>query len=365
MELSVIIVNYNVKHLLEQCLYSVAWAADGIQTEVFVVDNCSSDDSVAYLTPRFPGVHFIENKVNAGFGKANNQALAMASGKYVLFLNPDTIVPEDCFFKCFAFMEAQEKAGATGVKMINGQGKFLKESKRGFPSPSISLFKMTGLTALFPRSKFFAGYYLGHLDENRDHEAPVLSGAFMWVRKAVLDITGGFDEQFFMYAEDIDLSYRIIQSGFRNFYFSGTTILHYKGESAPKNAAYVKQFYKAMSQFVRKYFSKTSWGIYPLLLNTAIWLRSGIEYLKTHVKNAFPKVNSASEKIFLIGDESSMMEMKSMIEKDPRKILVDALQEADKILLCEGLDHSVVEHIRYMEMHPGKWYAFHMKGADS
>jgi GT2 family glycosyltransferase len=275
--LSVIIVNYNVKDLLKECLESVSLALAGLDGEVFIVDNASSDGSVEFLQPLFPSFSFIANKENTGFSKANNIALQQVKGKYVLFLNPDTLVPEDCFRKCIAFMEQHTPAGALGVRMVNADGEFLKESKRGFPSPMVSLWKMTGITALFPRSKIFAAYYLGYLDEHKINEADILSGAFMFVRKSALDKTGGFDEQFFMYAEDIDLSHRIIKAGYKNYYFPETTILHYKGESTKKYIKYIKQFYLAMSQFTKKYYGR---GLYSTLLDAAIWLRAGIDVLR-------------------------------------------------------------------------------------
>ncbi|MGZ8545012.1 MAG: glycosyltransferase family 2 protein, partial [Flavisolibacter sp.] len=204
MRLSVIIVNYNVRHFLEQCLYSVEKSMNGLAAEVIVVDNHSTDGSLEYLTPRFPLVQFIANKENTGFSKACNQGLAMANGDFILFLNPDTLVEEQTFKNCIAFFEQHLHCGALGVKMIDGAGNFLKESKRSFPSPSTSLFKLFGLARIFPRSKTFARYHLGNLDKNQDHEVDVLAGAFMMVRKSVLDRIGGFDESFFMYGEDVD-----------------------------------------------------------------------------------------------------------------------------------------------------------------
>lgn len=276
MQLSVIIVNYNVKYLLEECLLSILNASKSVETEILVVDNASTDDSIGYLQPKFPQIEFIQNNQNLGFAKANNLALKKAKGQYILFLNPDTLMPPDCFEKCIAFMNEHAGAGALGVRMVNGKGEFLKESKRGFPSPSVSFWKMTGLTSVFPQSPIFARYYLGHLDEDKIHEVDVLSGAFFFVRKSVLDITGGFDERFFMYAEDIDLSYRIQQAGFHNFYYPDTTIVHYKGESTKKDLVYVKQFYFAMSQFVEKHYGK---GLYSTFITAAIWLRAGADVL--------------------------------------------------------------------------------------
>ncbi|MCC6307731.1 MAG: glycosyltransferase [Chitinophagaceae bacterium] len=277
MQLSVIIVNYNVKHFLEQCLCSVQKAIEHMQAEIIVVDNNSTDNSLSYLQPKFPAVKFIANKENTGFAKGCNQGLAIATGAYVLFLNPDTVVPEDCFQKCISFFELQPLAGAVGVKMLDGSGKFLKESKRAFPSPFTSLYKLFGLSKLFPRSKSFSRYHLGHLDENQINEIDVLAGAFMMIKKEVLDKVGSFDETFFMYGEDVDLSYRIQKAGYKNFYFPETQILHFKGESTRKGSMnYVRMFYNAMRLFVRKHYTGTRAGFFNFLIYTAIWIRAGL-----------------------------------------------------------------------------------------
>ena len=282
MELSIIIVNYNVKHFLEQCLYTVRKAVGDITSEIIVVDNNSSDNSIGYLQPQFPRVHFLANNENTGFAKACNLGLKLASGHFVLFLNPDTIIPEDCFQKVIAFLQSKPEAGALGIKMLDGSGRFLKESKRSFPSPLTSLFKLSGLSRLFPRSRVFSRYHLGHLDENKDHEIDVLAGAFMMVKKEVLDKTGGFDEIFFMYGEDVDLSYRIQKTvcdatggNYKNYYFSGSTIIHFKGESTKRGSMnYVRMFYNAMSIFVRKHYGGTKAGFFSLLIHLGIWIRA-------------------------------------------------------------------------------------------
>jgi GT2 family glycosyltransferase len=246
-----------------------------IEGEIIVVDNNSSDGSKSFFNNKFPGITFIWNADNEGFAKANNKALKRASGDYIVFLNPDTIVPEDCFEKSVSFLKSKGDSGALGIKMIDGSGKFLKESKRAFPSPMTSLFKLTGLTRLFPRSRIFSKYHLGFLDENTDHEVDVLAGAFMIVPKKILEITGTFDESFFMYGEDIDLSYRIQKAGFKNYYFAGSSIIHFKGESTKKGSLnYVKIFYKAMSVFVKKHYGGTKAGIFKLLIQVAIFLRA-------------------------------------------------------------------------------------------
>lgn len=277
MNLSIIIVNYNVRHFLEQCLYSVQKAIGDIEAEVIVVDNNSSDNSIAFLQPAFPKVCFMANKENLGFAKACNQGAAISKGKYILFLNPDTIVPEDCFSKCISFLDANENAGASGIKMLDGSGKFLKESKRGFPSPAASLYKLFGLSKLFPHSSVFSKYHSGHLNKDQNHEIEVLAGAFLMVKREVLEKTGGFDETFFMYGEDIDLSYRIIKAGYRNYYFAESSIIHFKGESTRKESLnYVKMFYNAMSIFVRKHYGQTRAGIFNFLIQLAIWFRAGL-----------------------------------------------------------------------------------------
>ena len=275
MKLSVIIVNYNVKYFLEQCLFSVLKACRGITAEIIVVDNNSTDGSRELLEEKFPSVYFIWNAANTGFAKANNQALKNAQGQYILFLNPDTIVPEDCFEKCMAFLQSQSYAGALGIKMIDGSGKFLKESKRAFPSPLTSLYKLSGLAKLFPHSKSFARYHLGHLPANETHEVDVLAGAFMLIPHTVLKEVGSFDETFFMYGEDVDLSYRIQKAGYKNYYFAESTIIHFKGESTRKGSLnYVRLFYSAMAVFARKHYGNMSAGIFSFCIHLAIWIRA-------------------------------------------------------------------------------------------
>jgi O-antigen biosynthesis protein len=277
LRLSVIIVNYNVKYFLEQCLLSVRKSSCGLDVEIIVIDNHSTDESLEYLNPKFTDAKFISNPANTGFAKACNLGLKKAGGELVLFLNPDTILPEDCFKKCISFFETHPECGAIGVKMVDGSGKFLRESKRSFPSPVTSFFKLAGLSALFPKSKLFGHYHLGHLSKDSNHEVDVLAGAFMMVRRKVLEEIGSFDETFFMYGEDIDLSYRIQEAGYKNYYFSGTTVIHFKGESTRRGSLnYVKMFYKAMSVFVRKHYGGTRAGIFNASIQLAIWVRAVI-----------------------------------------------------------------------------------------
>ncbi len=290
-KLSVIIVNYNVKFFLEQALQSVRKASRNLSVEIFVVDNHSVDGSVQLVKEKFGAANptsggseeiiLIENKDNTGFAKANNQAIRLAKGEYVLLLNPDTVVEEDTFEKCVAFMDAHEDAGALGVKMLDGSGNFLPESKRGFPTPTVAFFKAFGFTKLFPKSKTFARYYLGHLSRDENHEVEVLAGAFMLLRKKVLDEIGLLDETFFMYGEDIDLSYRVIKAGHKNYYLADTRIIHYKGESTKKGSLnYVRMFYMAMIIFARKHFSQGSAHGLILMLQVAIYFRAALSLIK-------------------------------------------------------------------------------------
>ncbi len=295
MKLSVIIVNYNVRYFLEQALGSVRRALQGIEGEVWVVDNNSADDSLAMVRTRFPEVHIIANKENTGFAVANNQAIKASKGEYVLLLNPDTVVEEDTFAKCIAFMDTHPEAGAVGVRLIDGSGAYLPESKRGFPTPWVAFCKTIGLGRLFPRSARLNGYYLGHLDPNQTHEIDVLVGAFMFMRRSALEQVGLLDEAFFMYGEDIDLSYRIKQGGYKNYYLHTTSIIHYKGESTKKGTLnYVRTFYQAMIIFAEKHFTGRQKGLYIAMLKAAIWLRAGVTLAQHTVERfALPILDSA------------------------------------------------------------------------
>lgn len=277
-QLSIVIVNYNVKYFLQQCLYSVRAATQGLETDIYVVDNHSTDQSVEYLRPLFPEVTFIENTENVGFAKANNQALRICKGEYVLILNPDTVIGEESLRSLYFFMEDHPEAGALGLKMINGNGIFLAESKRSFPTPWVSFCKLFGLSKLFPNSPKYASYALPYLSPDEQHEVDVLCGAFMLMRHEALDKIGLLDEDFFMYGEDIDLSYRFIQGGYKNFYIP-ERMLHYKGESTQKlSYRFLQRFYGAMLIFYRKHYAQSS----PLLngaVKAAVMIRAGLASL--------------------------------------------------------------------------------------
>lgn len=277
MTLSIIIVSYNVKYFLEQCLCSVREAIRNIEAEVIIIDNDSTDGSVTYLQPSFPFATFIRNEKNQGFAKANNKALQTACGQYILFLNPDTILAEDTLSRCLSFYKTHPQAGAVGVRMIDGSGVFLPESKRSFPSPLVAFHKMTGLSSLFPNSMRFGKYALGYMPQNEVHKVDVIAGAFMMIPKTILDTTGGFDERFFMYAEDIDLSYRIQKAGFCNHYLGDVTIIHFKGESTKKGSLnYVRVFYNAMILFVKKWYPGAGSWLLRKALQTGIFMRGSV-----------------------------------------------------------------------------------------
>ena len=280
MQLSVIIVNYNVKKLLRECLLSVQKAAINIDTEIWVVDNASSDGSVEMLKSEFENVNLIANSKNVGFSTANNQAIKKALGEYILILNPDTLVYENTFSECLKFNLTTAKCGGIGVQMFDVNANFLKESKRGFPDPWASLFRLSFLNRFFPKSAFFNGYYLGHLDKDQNHQIEVLAGAFIWVKKSVIKEIGGLDEDFFMYGEDIDFSYRIQQAGYKNYYLGTVSILHYKGESTDKYSfKYVERFYGAMKIFSKKHYPK-SYPIYHLGINTLMFGHSAFNFFR-------------------------------------------------------------------------------------
>lgn len=275
MKLTVIIVNYNVKFFVEQCLDSLERALDGIDSEVFVVDNHSSDGSIEYLKPRFPKVIFIESNHNLGFARANNMAIRQAEGQYVLLLNPDTFVGEQTIKQAIEFMDQHPKSGGAGVKMFNTDGTKALESRRGLPTPLTSFYKMCGLCSKFPESRRFGKYYMGYLSWDKPERIDIISGAFCLMRKEALDKAGHLDEDFFMYGEDIDLSYRLLKAGYDNWYLP-LPILHYKGESTHKSSfRYVHVFYQAMLIFFKKHYGHMHlWVTLPI--KAAIYVRSAM-----------------------------------------------------------------------------------------
>ena len=295
---SVIIVSYKVRYYIEQCLNSVLRSVPDAQ--ILVVDNKSDDGSVEFLRERFPGAEIIANDFNAGFGKANNMALAKATGRYVLFLNPDTVVAERTIPGCIEYMDAHPEVGSVGVRMQYGNGRFALESRRSLPTLSVSFWHMTGLGKLFPKSRVFARYHRTYLDKDRECGIDVVSGAYMFVRKEVLDKTGGFDEAFFMYGEDIDLSYRILQEGYQNRYLP-LPIVHYKGESTNKTSyRYAQVFYDAMLIFFNKHFHRYS-RLFALLVRFVVGIRKIGTYVGENLHARSRRFTDYSENCLYVG----------------------------------------------------------------
>lgn len=255
MQLSVIILNYNVRYFLEQCVLSVQKALDGIDGEIIVIDNASSDDSCEMMKTKFPHIKLIENQDNLGFPKGNNIGVAQAKGEYICVLNPDTVVAEDTFSKILNTKNLQLNTGIIGCKLIDGAGNFLPESKRGVPTPWVAFTKIFGLYKI---SNFFGKYYAQHLSEKETGKVDILVGAFMVMKRELYLEVGGFDENCFMYSDDIDLSYLVLKTGKSNYYFHETSVIHYKGESTVRDGTYMKRFREAMQFFYNKHF-KRSW----------------------------------------------------------------------------------------------------------
>ena len=343
MKLSIIIVNYNVKYFLEHCLYSVSKACSNIDAEVFVVDNASRDESYEYFQNKFPNVQFKWNKENVGFSRANNSVLPETTGDYILFLNPDTIVAEDTFEKCLEYISTHHDCSGLGVHMIDGAGNFLKESKRSFPTLDSSFYKLLGLSKLFPASKTFSSYYASHFPENKISSVEVLSGAFFLITRKILSRVKGFDEDFFMYGEDIDLSYRIKKTGFKNIYFADTTILHFKGESTQKSSPeYIAQFYGAMKLFVKKHHKENK--LMLRCINIAISVSAFFAEQKRRIQTITPSRNKTTQpaSILIVGSNDSFNEMIHVIKHATTPMVIFgrvAISEEDTDFAACSLDN--------------------------
>ena len=300
MKLSIIIVNYNVKHFLKQCLQSVYVSAKHISSEVIVVDNNSVDGSVEMIKNNFPNTIIINNKKNVGFSKANNQAIKVSKGSIILMLNPDTVIQEKTLKYVLNFINVTNNVGAVGIKMVDGKGNFLPESKRSLPKPSTAFYKIFGLSRIFPNSKKFGKYHLNFLDKDKIQEIDVISGAFLMTKKSVLEEVGLLDERFFMYGEDIDLSYRIQKKGYENYYLPDHSIIHYKGESTKKTSVnYIFTFYNAMILFVKKHYDKKDASILISVIKLAIMFRALISITKRFItKLTLPIIDAVT---FFVG----------------------------------------------------------------
>lgn len=283
MKLTVVIVSYNVRDYIAQCLLSLTRALQGLEAEVYVVDNHSHDDTVAYLREQFPEVTVIASNHNLGFARANNIAIRQTQGNYVLLLNPDTIVAETTISEALTFMDAHPEAGGLGVRMLRDDGFDAKESRRGLPTPSVAFYKMSGLCSRFPKSRRFGHYYMGYLPWDEPAQIEVISGAFCLLRREALDKIGLLDEDFFMYGEDIDLSYRLLKGGYQNWYLPAK-ILHYKGESTQKSSfRYVHVFYDAMLIFFRKHYAHASL-LLSLPIKAAIYGKAFVELCRMQLQ---------------------------------------------------------------------------------
>ena len=299
MQLSVIILNYNVRYFLELCVLSVQKALENVDGEIIVVDNNSQDNSCEMMKQRFPSVKLIENKENSGFPKGNNIGVAAAKGEYICILNPDTVVAEDTFTKVLAFAKKQKELGIVGVKLIDGTGNFLPESKRGIPTPFVAFTKITGLYKIFP--KIFGEYYAQHLSENETGKVDILVGAFMLMKRDLYNEIGGFDENCFMYSDDIDLSYMALKKGKSNYYFHETSVVHYKGESTVKDGTYMKRFQEAMNFFYKKHFRVS--------ILFSVFMKIGIVFFSMVKKlQGKPKPKSNPEKYILVSEDAVLRE---------------------------------------------------------
>lgn len=298
-DVSIVIVNYRVKFFLEQTIRSAQEALRHLDGEIIVIDNNSGDDSIPFLKQRFPDVIYIENTENVGFARANNQGFEIANGKYTLILNPDTIIGERTILDCINWYESHPDCGGIGVMMSDGNGVFLPESKRSFPTPWVSFCKIFGLSALFPYSPYFAKYHLRYLSKEQPHKVDILAGAYIFVRTDILRKCQGFDNDFFMYGEDIDLSYRFTKAGYQNYYIP-TPIIHYKGESTKKDSMkYVRVFYEAMLIFYRKNYPNYS-KLYYFFIKFAVWIRAAIAMSKRVVKRILPAKKTTKKQFTLI-----------------------------------------------------------------
>lgn len=338
MKLSVIIVNYDVQHFLELCLLSVLKASANIQTEIIVVDNNSSDGSCELILKKFPQIILLRNTENLGFSKANNQGVAQAVGEYILILNPDTVVAEDTFEKIISYSDTKENFGALGVKFIDGTGNFLPECKRNFPSVRVACQKLLG---------FSNKYYANHIDKNENNEVEILSGAFMLLKRDVYLKNNGFDEDYFMYGEDVDLSYKLTSKGYNNYYYGAATIIHYKGESTLKDKRYLKNFYGAMQIFYKKHFKISNLAHYSLNV-----LFKVVVTCRTFWSIDSGKQNILGNSLIYIGNDFQIFEnIKSRIQTETAEMCdsIPATTANYEMIILDSAQLSFYEIIKIFE----------------
>lgn len=334
MQLSVVIVNYNVQYFLEQCVLSVKAASKNLKVEIIVVDNNSEDGSCKMLQDKFPEVKLIQNKVNTGFSKANNQGVQIATGEYVLILNPDTVVAEDTFTQILDFAKTKTNFGVLGVKLIDGAGQFLPESKRGIPTPQVSFNKLFGVSG-----KHTGKYYATHLQENETGVVDILVGAFMLLKRSVYNEVNGFDEDYFMYGEDIDLSYKVLNKGYQNYYYSDTQVIHYKGESTKKDVKYLRYFHGAMKIFYRKHFKLNP--LYDSVMSLGIKFWFALKYFKLKQRNNLAE--TTQNVLYLGGSDEVLDELKKDFKVVEQEFLNDFLK-IKSLIKDHNIDTIVFEN---------------------
>jgi GT2 family glycosyltransferase len=357
MQISVVILNYNVRFFLEQCVLSVEKALQNLEGEIIVVDNNSPDDSCAMMKQQFPHIKLIENKENSGFPKGNNIGVAEAKGEYLCILNPDTVVAEDTFEKVLAFAQSKTDIGIVGCKLIDGTGSFLPESKRGVPTPFVAFTKVAGLYKLFPKSKLFGRYYAQHLDENETGKVDILVGAFMVMKRKLYHEVGGFDENCFMYSDDIDLSYMVLQKGKSNYYFHETSVIHYKGESTVRDVLYMKRFREAMHFFYQKHFRVSYF--FDVFMHIGAFLFSILK------KNqAVKTIRNINQYILFSSEEKKVVKVENLLGK--KVILTDSTlknglnspTDQNFEIIFDTNDWSFKSIIDFMESHQSKRVTF-------
>ena len=352
MQLSVIILNYNVRYFLEQCVLSVQKALEGIDGEIIVVDNASIDDSCVMMKEKFPLVKLIENKENSGFPKGNNIGVTEAKGEYICILNPDTVVAEDTFSKILnsKFKIQNSKLGIVGCKLIDGTGNFLPECKRGVPTPWVAITKIFGLYKFFPNSKYFNQYYAQHLSENNSGEIAILVGAFLMMKRQLYIDLGGFDEDCFMYSDDIDLCYLALKSGKKNYYYHETSIIHYKGESTVRDEKYVQRFRQAMQFFYKKHFGGSYF--FDVLMKIGTFVFSLVK--KKQQKNTLKKIDT----IVFFSKESKSPDHLNFDNKLTDLDLFQNNVNQNIEIIFDTSSFSFKEIIAFMEKHKAKNLSF-------
>lgn len=359
MELSVVILNYNVQHFLELCLQSVVKATSHLQAEIIVVDNASADDSVSMVQTHFPQVKLIVNEGNAGFPKGNNMGVDVATGKYICILNPDTVVAEDTFDKLLEFADGKDDLGIVGPKLLDGSGRFLPESKRGVPTPWVAFTKFLELYKYFP--KRFGKYYFMQLDENEVGETEILVGAFMFMKRELYLALGGFDEGCFMYSDDIDLSYLSMKSGHKNYYFPKTHVIHYKGESTNKDETFLRRFREAMNFFYRKHFKVNI--LFDLMMRIGAETFSFLKLLKMKRHSS---IHFHPEHYFLVSSNTELYKtLSGKLEKEVTLVSFEELRKLNLVkkqteIIFDTETLSFKQIIQYFNVLSGKGYTYKM-----